>query len=81
MSEMIYNANEQIHRLNARIAQVADEYRRSQLKRTVCLNAGNVRRAGELSKRLHQLNTELASLASLRRSWDQAEELAQRTTH
>lgn len=70
MSKITYNADEQIDRLNARIAQVAADYTRSRIKRTAWLHAGGIRRAGELTRRLRMLNSELAFLASQRRRWD-----------
>lgn len=70
MSEMIYNPDEQIALLNERIAQVAADYTRSRIKRSAWLHAGDIHRAGELTRRLRMLNSELAFLASQRRQWD-----------
>jgi hypothetical protein len=73
MSDIIYDAKEQMSRVNARIAQVAADYTRSQITRDLKLQAGDIRTAHELNKRLSVLGSELAYLASQKRLCDSAE--------
>jgi hypothetical protein len=73
MLDTRYGADEQIDRVNARIEEVAAEYTRSQLERTLALKAGDVRRARQVGKRMHMLNGELAYLASQLSQWDSAQ--------
>jgi hypothetical protein len=72
MYDATYQSDEQLDRLNGRIAKVAADYTRSRMQRTLWLQAGDVRRARALSKRLHMLNSELAFLASHLKQWDYA---------
>jgi hypothetical protein len=72
MAQINHDADPQIERLNSRIAQVAADYERSKIKRAIWLQAGDFRRAGEITRRLRLLNSELAYLASQRRLWDTA---------
>ena len=66
------SAYEQVERLTARINEVAADYSRTQIKRTLSLSAGDVRQARYLGRRMHLLNTELAYLVSLLKQSDQA---------
>lgn len=72
MPQIYIDVNGQIERLNSRIAEVAADYERSKLTRTIWLQAGNMRRASEATRRLRLLSSELAALASQRRQWDRA---------
>ena len=72
MPQLNFDTDRQIERLNSRIAQVAADYERSKMKRAIWLHAGEFRRAGELTKRLRLLNSELACLARQRKQWDSA---------
>jgi hypothetical protein len=73
MSDIFYDAKEQINRVNARLAQVAADYTRSQIKRDLWLQAGDLRSAQELTRRLRVLSSELAYLAGQKRLCDCAE--------
>lgn len=77
MLDTRFGADEQIDRVNARIAQVAADYTRAQLKRTLSLQAGDVRRARDIGRRMHMLTNELAYLASQLRQWDSVQDLCE----
>jgi hypothetical protein len=67
MSDIHFDAKDQIKRVNARIAEIAADYARSQMKRDLSLQIGAFRRASELTERLRFLNSQLAYLASQKR--------------
>ncbi len=73
MLEICTSAQEEIGRVNARLAQVAKEYDRSRMQRSLLFQAGDLRRAKAVTHRLRSLNTELAYLASQLREWDNAQ--------
>lgn len=73
MSDIIYDAKEQINRVEARIAKVVADYTRSQITRDLRLQAGDMRTAHQLTERLRILSSELAYLASQKRLCDCAE--------
>jgi hypothetical protein len=73
MTDILYEAKEQISRVNARIAQVAADYTRSRIRRDQKLRAGDFRRASELTRRLRLLGAQLAYLAGQKRLSDCAE--------
>jgi len=64
MWETTNYAAEQMRLLNERIAEVAADYNRMKMQRTLYLQAGDIRTAKSLQKRLHALNSKLALLAS-----------------
>jgi hypothetical protein len=66
------SAYEQVERLSARINEVAADYSRTQIKRSVLLRAGDVRQARYLGRRLHLLNAELAYLVGALKQSDAA---------
>jgi hypothetical protein len=70
------HANDQMRRLNERIAEVAADYSRMRLQRKLSLQAGDIRRAKDLHKRLHALNSNLALLAGQRRQSESVQKLA-----
>lgn len=72
MGDLKHEADEQISRINVRIAELAADYDRSQLARAAWLDAGDARRANQLSARLHTINLELAYLAGQRTKWQMA---------
>jgi len=63
MRDITDQAQDQIRRLNARIAQVAADYNQCEFKQRLCLKAGDIRRARQVRQRLHCLKSELAYLA------------------
>jgi hypothetical protein len=73
--KMLDNRNcayEQVERLTARIHEIAGDYSRTQIKRSLMLRAGDVRQARYLGRRMHLLNSELAYLVSLLKQSDEA---------
>jgi len=70
------HANDQIRRLNERIAEIAADYSRMRLQRKLSLQAGDIRRAKDLHKRLHALNNNLALLAGQLRQSESVQEFA-----
>lgn len=74
MGDLKHAADAQIDRINVRIAELAADYDRSQLARAAWLDAGDPRRASQLSARLHAINLELAYLAAQRTKWEMATE-------
>lgn len=74
MGDLKHAADEQISRINMRIAELAADYDKSQLARAAWLDAGDARRASQLTARLHTINMELAYLASQRTKWEMATE-------
>ena len=70
MSDIIYDAKEQIIRVEARIAEIAADYTRSQIKRNLRMQVGDLRTAQELTQRLRVLSSELAYLAGQKRLSD-----------
>ncbi len=79
MSDIIYDAKEQINRVEARIAKVVADYTRSQITRDLRLQAGDMRTAHQLNERLRVLSSELAYLASQKRLCDCAQRHSGRT--
>jgi hypothetical protein len=77
MFDVTNQHDEQLDRLNGRIAEVAADYTRSRTQRTLWLQAGDVRRARELTRRLRLLNNELAFRASHLKQWDCARKRTQ----
>ena len=73
MSDLHHDAKEQISRVNARIAEIAADYARFQMKRDLSLQLGAFRRASELNERLRLLNSQLAYLASQKRLYNCSE--------
>ena len=70
MTDIFCDAKEQIRRVDARLAQLAADYARSEMKRDLWLKAGKIQNAREVSRRLRQINAELAYLASQKRLGD-----------
>lgn len=72
MLETAHAAENQIERINARIAQLAADHRKSKIMRAAWLDAGDARRANQLTARLRTLTLELAYLASQKMQWERS---------
>jgi hypothetical protein len=68
-------AFDQVERLTQRINEVATDYSRAQIKRSVCLRSGDVRQARVVARRMHLLTAELAYLAGMLKQSDEARPL------
>ena len=81
MCDLEHAAEEQIGRINVRIA----DYDKSLLARAAWLDAGDARRASQLTARLRSINLELAYLAGQRTKWEIATDddapMTSRSTH
>lgn len=72
MLEVTHAAKEQIERINTRIAELAADHTKSKIMRAAWLDAGDARRANQLTARLRTLNLELAYLASQKMQWEKS---------